>query len=267
MTEITVFRGDVALHARIDGVQDSTAPTVVFANSLGTSLHLWDGIMDLLPKGLRYVRWDKRGHGQSSVPPAPYAMGQLVGDAEAVCDQLQVRDCVFVGLSVGGMIAQGLAVKRMDIVRAMVLSNTAAKIGNPTLWSDRIAAVNAQGLAAMSDGIMQRWFGRDFYGTPAMAPWQRMVEETDPAGYTGVCAAISGTDFMTPTSGLRLPTLGIAGSEDGSTPPDLVRETVDLIPGSTFHLIRRAGHLPCVEKPEEYAQVLTDFLTRTGTRP
>ena len=265
MTEITVFRGDVALHARIDGVQDSTAPTVVFANSLGTSLHLWDGIMDLLPKGLRYVRWDKRGHGRSSVPPGPYAMGQLVGDAEAVCDHLQVRDCVFVGLSVGGMIAQGLAVKRMDIVRAMVLSNTAAKIGNPTLWSDRIAAVNAQGLAAMSDGIMQRWFGRDFYGTETMVPWQRMLEETDPDGYTGVCAAISGTDFMTPTSGLRLPTLGIAGSEDGSTPPDLVRETVDLIPGSDFKLIRRAGHLPCVEKPAEYAQILTDFLTRTGT--
>ena len=265
MTELTVTRGDVALQVRVDGAQDASAPTVVFANSLGTTLHLWDPVMDLLPQGIRYVRWDKRGHGQSSVPPAPYTMGQLVGDAEAICDHLQVRDCVFVGLSVGGMIAQGLAVKRMDIVRAMVLSNTAAKIGTPKLWSDRIAAVRTQGMAALSDTIMQRWFGRDFHGTPAMAPWQQMLAETDPEGYTGVCAAISGTDFITPTSGLRLPTLGIAGSEDGSTPPDLVRETVDLIPGSTFHLIRRAGHLPCVEKPEEYAQVLTDFLTRTGT--
>ena len=265
MTETTVTRGDIALHARVDGAQDPAAPTVVFANSLGTTLHLWDPIMDLLPRGLRYVRWDKRGHGRSTVAAPPYTMGQLVGDAEAVCDQLEVRDCVFVGLSVGGMIAQGLAVKRHDIVRAMVLSNTAAKIGNPKLWADRIETVRAQGLAAMSDGIMQRWFGRDFYGTEAMVPWQRMLEETDPDGYTGVCAAISGTDFMTPTSGLRLPTLGIAGSEDGSTPPDLVRETVDLIPGSDFKLIRRAGHLPCVEKPAEYAQILTDFLTRTGT--
>ena len=80
----------------------------------------------------------------------------------------------------------------------------------------------------------------------------------------GCCAAISGTDFYTPTSGLRLPTLGIAGCEDGSTPPDLVRETVDLIPGSQFHLIRKAGHLPCVEKPTEYARVLTDFLRSVG---
>jgi 3-oxoadipate enol-lactonase len=87
---------------------------------------------------------------------------------------------------------------------------------------------------------------------------------TPPEGYIGVSAAISGTDFFTPTSGLRLPTLGIAGSDDGATPPDLVRETTALIPGSQFHLIRKAGHLPCVEKPEEYAEVLTKFLTQIG---
>ena len=265
MREATIDRGDVKIHAQIDGVDDAQAPTVVFANSLGTSLHMWDPIMGLLPKGVRYIRWDKRGHGQSSVPDAPYTMGQLISDAEAVCDQLEVRDCVFVGLSVGGMIAQGLAVKRMDIVRAIVLSNTAAKIGNPKLWADRIAAVRQTGLPAMSDGVMQRWFGKDFYGTDAMKPWQQMLENTSPVGYTGVCAAISGTDFLTSTSGLRLPTLGIAGADDGATPPDLVRETTDLIPGSQFVLIRKAGHLPCVEKPVEYAQILTDFLIRTGT--
>ena len=265
MTDHRIARDGITLHARTDGSTDAGAPTVVFANSLGTTLHLWDPIMDLLPQGLRYVRWDKRGHGQSDAPDAPYTMGQLVSDAEAVCDQLDVRNCVFVGLSVGGMIAQGLAVKRMDIVRAMVLSNTAAKIGNPKLWSDRIVAVTRDGMGPIADSVMQRWFGRDFYGTAAMAPWQAMLEATPVQGYTGVCAAISGTDFMTPTSGLRLPTMGIAGSDDGSTPPDLVRETVDLIPGSSFHIIRRAGHLPCVEQPEAYARLLTDFLTRTGT--
>ena len=254
-----------SLHVEVTGAQETSAPTVVFANSLGTDLHLWDPIMDLLPDGPRYIRWDKRGHGLSDVPEPPYSMGQLVSDAEAVCDALEVRDCVFVGLSVGGMIAQGLAVKRMDIVRAMVLSNTAAKIGHPQLWSDRIASVNRHGMAALTDGIMERWFSKPFRESDAVKPWREMVEAQNPKGYAGVCAAISGTDFMTPTSGLRLPTLGIAGSDDGSTPPDLVRETVDLIPGSTFHVIRRAGHLPCVEQPQEYARLLTDFLTRTGT--
>ncbi|MBS1303961.1 3-oxoadipate enol-lactonase [Loktanella sp. SALINAS62] len=255
----------VQLHVQVDGRQDASAPTIVFANSLGTDLHLWDPIMDLLPKGPRYIRWDKRGHGQSDVPPAPYSMGALISDAEAICDALSVRDCVFVGLSVGGMIAQGLAVKRLDVVRALVLSNTGAKLGTPKLWNDRIAAVRAQGMAALADGIMQRWFAPAFCNSPAVAPWRQMLLDQNPEGYAGVCAAISGTDFMTPTSGLRLPTLGIAGSDDGSTPADLVRETVGLIPGSDFHVIRRAGHLPCVEQPADYARLLTDFLTRTGT--
>ena len=83
-------------------------------------------------------------------------------------------------------------------------------------------------------------------------------------GYAGCSAAIAGTDFYTPTSGLRLPALGIAGDQDGATPPDVVKETIDLIPGSRYQLIRGAGHLPCVEKPEEFAQVLTDFLKETG---
>ncbi len=257
-----VIRDGVRLHMEITGPADG--PVVVFANSLGTSLHLWDPILPYLPDGLRIVRYDKRGHGKSHVPAAPYTMGQLVGDAEAVCDAAKVKDALFIGLSVGGMIAQGLAVKRPDLIRAMVLSNTAAKIGNPQMWQDRIDAVRKGGMAALSDTTMQRWFSRDFYGTPAMAPWLDMLEATSVDGYTGVSAAISGTDFYTPTSGIRVPTLGIAGAEDGATPPDLVRETIDLIPGSQFALIRKAGHLPCVEAPEEYARLLTDFMRNTG---
>jgi 3-oxoadipate enol-lactonase len=111
---------------------------------------------------------------------------------------------------------------------------------------------------------MERWFSAPFRQTEAFHAWRNMLVRQPAEGYTGCSAAISGTDFYTPTSGLRLPTLGIAGSDDGSTPPDLVRETVDLIPGSQFHLIRKAGHLPCVEQPEEYAAVLTKFMQDTG---
>lgn len=263
MTSKMILRPDgTHIYARIDGPEDG--PAVVFSNSLGTTLRLWDAVLALLPKGLRILRYDMRGHGQSDVPAAPYAMGQLVSDAEAVCDAFDIKDAMFVGLSVGGMIAQGLAVKRPDLIRAMMLSNTAAKIGNPNMWQDRIQAIRANGMAAATDSVMQRWFGRDFYATNSMIPWKAMFEATPIEGYTGVCAAIAGTDFYTPTSGLRIPTLGIAGTEDGSTPADLVRETVDLIPGSQFALIRRAGHLPCVEKPEVFTAHLTDFLNATG---
>lgn len=254
--------GDVQLHYRVDGDPDG-AP-VVFSNSLGTDMRLWDAILPLLPPGLKLIRYDKRGHGLSSAPPAPYTMGALVRDVERLLDHLDVRDCVFVGLSIGGMIAQGLAVKRLDIVRAMVLSNTAAKIGTPEMWNDRIAAINANGIESLADPVMERWFSSAFRATPDLTLWRNMLVRQPVDGYAGCSAAISGTDFFTPTSGLRLPTLGIAGDQDGSTPPDLVRETVNLIPGAQFHLIRGAGHLPCVEKPEEYAQTLSDFLAGIG---
>ena len=252
----------IDLHYRVDG--NPNGRPVVFANSLGTDLRLWDAVLPLLPQGNCYIRYDKRGHGLSACPPAPYSMGSLVRDVEALLDHLNVKDALFVGLSIGGMIAQGLAVKRMDLVRAMVLSNTAAKIGQPTLWEDRINAVRKSGIAALSDAVMERWFGADFRATPELAAWKNMLERQPDEGYIGCCQAISGTDFYTPTSGLRLPTLGIAGSEDGSTPPDLVRETVELIPASRFELIRRAGHLPCVENPAEYARILTGFMTEVG---
>jgi 3-oxoadipate enol-lactonase len=255
-------RDGTGLHVRVDGPEDG-AP-VIFGNSLGSSLALWDGVIAHLPKGLRLIRYDLRGHGQSDVPAGPYTMGSLISDAEAVCDALAVKDAVFVGLSVGGMVAQGLAVKRLDLVRGLVLSNTAAKIGTPKMWQDRMETVQTMGLDATADTIIPRWFGRDFRDAGKDRPWREMLTATPQTGYLGVCAAIAGTDFYTPTSGLRLPTLGIAGSEDKSTPPDLVRETVALIPGSTFHLMRRLGHLPCVEDPAAFATLLGDFLRKIG---
>ena len=254
--------GDVRLHYRVDGPDDG--PPVVFVNSLGTDLRLWDPILPLLPKGLRIIRFDKRGHGLSTCPPAPYSMGALINDTEKLLDFLGVKACVFVGLSIGGMIAQGLAVKRLDLIRAMVLSNTGAKIGTPEIWADRIADVEKGGIECLANAVMERWFSKDFRATPELELWRNMLVRQEDAGYVGCSAAISNTDFFTPTSGLRLPCLGIAGSEDGSTPPDMVRETVGLVPGSKFHVIRKAGHLPCVEQPEEYAQVLTEFLKAVG---
>lgn len=252
----------IRLHYREDG--DPEGAPVVFANSLGTDLRLWDQVIPLLPQGFRYIRYDKRGHGLSDCPDGPYAMGTLARDVEMLLDHLGVREAVFVGLSIGGMIGQCLAIKRLDLVRALVLSNTGAKIGNRDLWQDRIDGVRAGGIEALADATMQRWFSPAFRETSAFHAWRNMLVSQRPEGYIGCCAAIQGTDLMTPTSGLRLPALGIAGSEDGATPPDLVRETAELIPGSEFALIRGAGHLPCVEDPEAYARILGGFLAAQG---
>ncbi len=249
----------IRLHYRIDGDPDG-AP-VVFSNSLGTDLRLWDKVIARLPQtGLKFIRYDTRGHGLSECPAPPYGMGSLVRDVEQLMDQLDIRDAVFVGLSIGGMIAQGLAAKRLDLVRAMVLSNTAARIATRAIWDQRIADVAAGGIETLADATMIRWFTPAFRKTAEFTAWRNMLTRTPADGYIGCSQAIAGTDFYTTTAALRLPTLGIAGSEDGSTPPDLVRETVDLVPGSQFHLIRKAGHLPCVEASEEYARVLSDFI-------
>lgn len=252
----------IRLHYREDG--DPAGAPVVFANALGCDLSIWDAVLPHLPPGLRLLRYDARGHGASEVPPGPYPMGALIRDAEGLLDFLEIRDAVFVGLSMGGMVGQGLAVKRLDFVRALVLSNTAAKIGTPAQWDERIAAVEQGGVAALADALMERWFTRGFRTSPEALAVREMLEAQDRGGYAACCAAISGTDFYTPTSGLRLPCLGIAASEDGSTPPDLVRETVDLIPGARFELMRRAGHMAPVEQSEAYAALLTAFLREIG---
>jgi 3-oxoadipate enol-lactonase len=254
--------GDIRLHYRIDG--DPDGMPVVFANSLGTDLRLWDPILPHLPAGLRILRYDKRGHGLSDCPEGPYQMGKLVHDAERLMELTGFTNAVFVGLSIGGMIAQGLASKRLDLLRAVVLSNTAAKIGTREMWDDRIAQVNAGGMDSAVDATMERWFSSAFRETLDFHAWRNLFLRTPAAGWTGCAAAIAGTDFMTTTADLRLPLLAISGSEDGSTPPDLVKETADLVPGSSHELIRGAGHLPCVEKPEEYARILTGFLRAQG---
>lgn len=252
----------VNLHYRIDGPPDG-AP-VVFSNSLGTDLRLWDPILPYLPPGLRILRYDKRGHGLSDVPSPPYAMGALISDIEALMDHVGMAQAVFVGLSIGGMIGQGLATKRLDLVRALVLSNTAARIGNRALWDDRIAAAEAGGLEALADATMARWFSQAFRQTADFTAWRNLFLRTPVEGWTGCAAAIAGTDFYTSTAALRLPVLGIAGSEDGSTPPDMVRETTALVPGSAFHLMRGVGHIPCVEAPEAYAERVSQFLRDVG---
>ncbi|HHI69846.1 MAG TPA: 3-oxoadipate enol-lactonase [Rhodobacteraceae bacterium] len=254
----------IAVHYADQG--DPNGAPVVFSNSLGTDFRLWDQLMPHLPKGLRLIRYDTRGHGLTSAPDGDYFMGDLVADAAALLDHLGVKNCIFVGLSIGGMIAQGLAAERLDLVRGLVLSNTAAKIGTPAMWHDRMEAVRKGGIAALEAAILERWLSPRWRRENPfeLAGWRHMLCRTPVNGYLGCSAAIAETDLFDSTARLTLPTLAIAGSEDGSTPPDLVRETADLVKGSKFHLIRGAGHLPCVEKPEEYAAVLTTFLEEQG---
>jgi 3-oxoadipate enol-lactonase len=238
---------------------------VVFANSLGTDLRVWDAVLPLLPPGLRLIRYDKRGHGLSDSPPAPWRIEDFADDLAGILDALGVTGAAVVGLSVGGLIAQAFAARRPDLARVLILSGTAAKIGTPELWNERIRVVESDGIAALADPILERWFSARFRAeNPALALWRNMLTRSPAVGYAATCAAIRDADLTESTRTLRLPTLAMVGDADGSTPPDLVRDTAALIPGARLEVIAGAGHLPGVEQPETVARLIGNFLKETG---
>lgn len=246
-----------SLHLRIDGPDQ--APALLLCNSLGTDLRLWDALMSHLT-GWRVIRYDKQGHGLSDLGHGT-DIAEHAADAAAILDALDCRATV-IGCSIGGLIAQRLAEDRPELIRALVLSNSAAKLGTPESWQDRIAAVQANGTRAIADAVMERWFAASFRARPELALWRNMLARTPREGYVAACQALASADQTAATARLRLPCLVIAGSEDGAAPPDIVRATADLIADAEFHLIEGAGHLPCVETPTRMAEKLLPFLQR-----
>lgn len=254
-----------SIHIAEEGAPGGAA--LLFINSLGADFRIWSEVVARLPASVRAIRYDKRGHGLSDCPPrGSWGMGDHVADAAAVLEALGAGEALVVGLSIGGQIAQGLAAERPDLVRALALCGTGAKIGAPGMWDERIRAVEAQGIEPLADATMERWFTRRYRKEQAgeLRLWRNMLTRTSLDGYLGSGAAIRDTDLYDSTARLRLPAIALCGDEDGSTPPDLVRETAALIPGSEFHMVRGAGHLLCIEQPEQVADLLTAFMRRIG---
>ena len=253
----------VFTHVLDEGPRDG--PALVFSNSLGTDLRVWDPLMPLLPDGLRTVRYDTRGHGLSETPEAPWRIEDAADDLAAVLDALGVEAAAVCGLSVGGLIAQSLVQRRPELVSALILMDTAAKIGSDEVWNPRIQAVETEGISSIADAIIERWFSAAFReGDPILGLWRAMLKRTPAEGYARLAAAIRDADLTDAAPSIARPTLAIAGSEDGATPPDLVRATAEMIPGARFELIEGAGHLPCVEAADTVARLVAEFLRDAG---
>lgn len=252
----------LVLHYRDSGEKE--LPALAFANSLGTDLRIWDAVAGLLGGKFRLIRYDKRGHGLSDAPPSPYQMTDHVEDLAGLLDFLGVRNGLIAGVSVGGMIAQGLAALRPELVCALVLMDTAHRIGTDETWNARIASVEKDGIESVADGILKGWFTEPFRneGNPDFTGYANMLKRSPVEGYLGTCAAIRDCDLTESTRALSVPALCMAGDRDGSTPPDLVRSMADLIAGSQFEIIRDAGHLPLIERPEITARLIAQFAAR-----
>ena len=249
------------MHFVDEGPRD--APSILFANSLGTDLRMWQGVTQQLTQ--RCIRFDKRGHGLSATPApdwphANWTVEDIADDALALLDHLNIAQAVIAGCSVGGMLAQAFGIHHPTRARALILSNTAARIGTPESWQARIDAIQESGISCIVDVILDRWFPKTFRNSDAALPWRTMLLRADPIGYVQTCRALSRADLRAGLAGLNLPVLLFGGSEDQSTPPALVAETAALIRGAKLVELAGSGHIPAIDAPEATARVIADFL-------
>lgn len=252
----------VGINCEIEG-RDG-APWVTFSNSLATDLTMWDDQAAALADDYRVLRYDKRGHGGSDPVEGPYDWDMLVGDVVGLWDALDIETSHFVGLSMGGMTAFGLALDHPGRLRGVVASNTRAD-APPAFrdaWDERIAAVEAGGMAALAGPTVERWSSDSFFasGSPVLERLREMVRTTSVAGFTGCARALQGLDYEPRLGEIDSPMLFIAGKDDGATPSDNMRRLHGMVPGSQFLELSPAGHLSNIEQPEAYNVALRDFL-------
>ncbi|EJC78000.1 3-oxoadipate enol-lactonase [Rhizobium leguminosarum bv. trifolii WSM2012] len=257
---------DVTIHYQVIGAP-ADRPVIVFTNSLGTDFRIWRDVVVRLAGDYAIVLYDKRGHGLSDVGQLPASIEDHATDLAGLLDLLSVKNAVISGLSVGGLIAQSLYQRRPDLVGALVLCDTAHKIGTAESWNARIAAVAKSGIASIVDAIMERWFTPAFRRpeNTAYSGYCNMLTRQPVEGYIAACEAIRDADFTEAAKRIAVPTICIVGDQDGSTPPDLVLSTARLIPDARYEVIADCAHIPCVEQPEALTAIIRAFLTSLPT--
>jgi 3-oxoadipate enol-lactonase len=251
---------NVRMHYELEGPEK--APVLVFSNSLGTDLTMWNAQAPDMAQKFRVLRYDKRGHGQSSAPAGPYTIEQLGRDVVGLLDFLHLERVYFCGLSIGGQTGMWLGLNAAVRLHKLVLSNTGAKIGTPEIWNPRIEAVRKDGTKAISSGVIERWFTAGFRAKEPteVARIQRLLENADTEGYVGCCLAVRDFDCREQLRGIRTPTLVIAGTHDPSTPAKDGRWAAEQIPGSRYVELD-AAHLSNIEARERFTAEISQFLT------
>lgn len=250
---------DAAIHVEWDGPRG--APVLAFSNSLGTNVRMWSPQVVELSGRYRVLRYDTRGHGNSSVTPGPYSIEQLARDFVEMLDVLGVDRVCFCGLSMGGMIGMHLGRNYPQRLSKLILSNTAAKIGTLESWNTRIETVRKGGMKAIATGVIERWFTPEFRASHPQqaAGMTHLLESANPEGYVAACAAVRDMDQRNALASIEVPTLVIAGTHDPVTPPSEARFLVENIPGARYVELL-AAHLSNYEAADAFNAEVTKFL-------
>jgi 3-oxoadipate enol-lactonase len=237
---------------------------MVFINSLGTDFRIWRDVIVRLAGEYAILTYDKRGHGLSDIGPTPYTIEDHATDLAALLDHIGARQAIVCGLSVGGQVALALYAARPKLVRALILSDTAAKIGTAESWDARIRRVEADGIEAIADGVLDGWFTAAFRDNPEFAGYRNMLIRQPVAGYVATCAALGNSDFTDVVKRIAVPTICIVGEMDRTATPALMADFARLIPEARFEVIKGAGHIPCVEQPAVFAEIIRAFVAQAG---
>jgi 3-oxoadipate enol-lactonase len=238
------------------------APALVLSNSLGTNRSLWDRQVDVLSTRFRVLRYDTRGHGESDAPPGDYTIDRLGQDVLSLMDAAGVPRAHVCGISIGGLTALWLGVHAPDRVDRLVLANTAAKIGSLELWAERIRVVTTEGLDALADATMGRWFTAAFREAEpgTVARFRAALRSTSATGYLGCCAALRDADLRDLAPQVRATCLVVTGAHDPATPPADGAWLARTIPDATLRQLD-AAHISNVERAREFNDAVDQFLS------
>ena len=248
---------NVAIEGRDNG------PTLMLSNSLGCTMAMWEPQMPQLTKLFRVIRYDRRGHGKSGVPPGPYTMERFGRDVLAILDDLNIEKAHWCGLSMGGMVGQWLGANAADRFDKLILCNTSCHYPDPTNWDNRIKAVREGGIAAVADAVMPGWLTEDFRAREpdATARMKAMLVASPVEGYLACCEALRTLDQRDLLPRISRPTLVIAGRHDPATPVAAGEYIRSHIPGASMTILD-AAHISNVEQPHAFTDAVIGFLTQ-----
>lgn len=251
---------------------EGSGPLIVLSHALGMDRNAWAPLLAQLGPQIRTLIFDHPGHGGSPGQPLAGTMNALVGEAAALLRDVARGPVVWVGLSMGGMVGMGLAIRHPELIHGLVLANTTAhypEAARPN-WDTRIATVRSEGLAAIADTVMERYFHADFRTAhpDAVARARATLLGTAPAAYATCCEAVRDVDWRDGLPAINIPTLVIAGSLDAGTPPAMAQAIAEAIPGAELTILPKASHISAIEQPEAFARLLRAFVRdRCPTQP
>jgi len=236
--------------------------TFFFINSLGTDFRIWDETVARLMGHGNIMLYDKRGHGLSEFTRAGRGLYDYAEDALALLRHAGIEKCTIIGISIGGMIGQILGHQSPGLCDKLILCDTASRIGTLESWNSRINQVRSEGLQSITGELMKRWFSRSFHERhpEKVEGYRSMVERCPLEGYVQACESIRDADTADAARKIKAPVLCIVGSEDPSTTPAEAKSLAGLIPGAECEIIQGSAHMPCIDNPDLFTDLIIDFI-------